>query len=92
MFYINSSCPICDYGSIGFRKCANSSTVVLLCDECDSVWLDPTDVNPKKVIYPKAPDFIVPGLDCSILAPHSRWADKDEIIEKGWTKFIAGEF
>ena len=91
MFYINSLCPICNHGSIGFRKCANSNILVMMCNECDSVWLKPTNVSAQEVLYTIAPDFVVPGLDCSILAPYSRWADKDEIAEKGWAKFIVGE-
>jgi hypothetical protein len=89
MFSINLLCPICNHGSIGFRKCKDGHTLVMVCDECDSVWLGPTKVSAKEAIYTIAPEFIVPGTDCSLI--DSRWAEKDEIIEAGWAEFIGGE-
>lgn len=89
MFFINLQCPICNHGSIGFRKCKDSSTLVMVCDECDSVWLDPAKVSSKEAIYTIAPEFIVPNTDCSLI--DSRWAERDEIIKVGWAGFIEGE-
>ncbi len=88
MFYIEPHCPICNYGTIGFRMCSDTETIVLMCDECDSVWLEPTNTKSSKVLYPRAPDFKIPGLECSIKDPDSHWAYREEISKRGWEKFI----
>lgn len=82
-------CPICQHGQIGFRKCADSEYIVLMCDECDSIWLEPNTVRSDNVIYTEPPHFIVPMLDCSIL--NSTWASRDDIYKKGWKNYIGGE-
>lgn len=89
MFNIDSYCPICCEGTIGFVLCSDQKTMVLVCDECESTWLDPSNVSPIQVLYPKAPDFKVPGLECSIKAPDARWATREEIMQKGWGHYIA---
>jgi hypothetical protein len=91
MYCIKELCPLCYWGQIGFRLCSDKKTVVLMCDECDAVWLRPGDVNTSIPLYPQSPDFIVPGLECSILSPHSQWACKSDIIRVGWEQFIAND-
>lgn len=83
------NCPICLDGQVGFRKCQNDPTLILMCDECDSVWLDPEEINSETVIYPASPDFLIPELKCSTI--NSRWATDAEIENMGWTEYIAGE-
>lgn len=82
-------CPICQQGKVGFRKCANSTSIVLMCDECDSIWLEPNLVEVDNVIYLEPPDFVIPSLNCSLL--NSRWASREEVNRKGWGKYYGGE-
>lgn len=79
------TCPICAQGQIGFRKCANSPQIVLMCDECDSVWLDPDSVTANNVIYLESPNFEIPLQNCSMI--NSRWATRDEVCQRGWEKY-----
>ncbi len=91
MFRVKGECPICGTGSIGFRVCSGESTLVLMCDECDSLWTDPRSTHASKALYAEAPDFLVPGLSCSIGAPASRWASREEVEGVGWGALIQGE-
>jgi hypothetical protein len=60
-----------------------------MCDECDTIWLDPTDTNVEKAIFADPPDFLVPDLQCSLY--RTRWSTKQEIEQRGWKNYIAGE-
>lgn len=91
MFCINTRCPACSAGPIGFRRCSDEKTMVLLCSECDVVWLRPDAVTLETAIFLNSPDFVVDGLDCSVGVPLSRWAKKGEIEAVGWDSYIAGE-
>lgn len=83
------NCPICTEGLVGFLLCPDNETLVLACDECDTVWLDPQEVNASQALYPSPPDFRVPNLDCSLR--QSRWATREEVTRRGWDVYIAGE-
>ncbi len=92
MFYASSLCPVCNGGGVGFRKCSDGNTLVLVCDECDAVWIRPIEITAEAAVFPSSPDFIVEGLDCSIAeAAGSRWATRNEIQAAGFETFIAGE-
>lgn len=88
IYYIQQNCPICHYGSVGFRICSDKETIVLMCDECDSIWLDPADISCSNVTYPTSPDFKIPNLNCSVKSPISSWANKEEIEKYGWKAAI----
>ena len=92
MFYIEKSCPMCLYGSVAFRKCSNDKTIILLCEECESIWLTPEGVDASSALAASQPDYLVPALEeCSWALPLARWATMEEIIERGWGIHIAGE-
>src|SRR5689334_22325122 len=92
MVFIEPSCPICTTGTIGFRLCSNRLRMVLMCDECNSVWLDPATIQAENAHYPKPPNFVVPiTVDCSISKPLSQWASRDEVDASHWSSFIHGE-
>jgi hypothetical protein len=91
MLYTSSECPICGTGARGFRLCSDRRTVVVMCDECDSVWIDAMRLEPSEVVYPRPPDFVPDGLTYSIASPESRWATRSEVQLAGWEDLIAGE-
>jgi hypothetical protein len=90
MYYTDGSCPICSNGAIGFRKCSDGRTIVLMCDECNAVWLRPDAIKQEAAIYPSAPDYIVSAVGCSIASPNASWAELHDIKAAGWEKFVAG--
>lgn len=59
-----------------------------MCDECDSVWLNPTEVDADHAIYPSPPEYLV-STKCSLL--WSQWATRDEVVKVKWDTYIAGE-
>lgn len=92
MIVAQNFCPFDGpYGQIGFRLCSDGKTIVLMCDECDAVWLDPQNLEGESFLSLQSSDFIVPGTDCSVRFPESRWATRDEIVNFGWEKFIVDE-
>jgi hypothetical protein len=62
-----------------------------MCDECNTVWLDPRRVDSELALYPPPPDFVVPTLECSIKGQQALWAKKEDVAKKDWSGFVAGE-
>jgi hypothetical protein len=91
MLFTKEKCPVCSYGNVGFRKCSDQKTLVLMCDECDAVWLKPEEIKFENAIFPDAPDFYLPGSSISISNPKSSWASIKDIKRLKFEKFIAGE-
>jgi len=91
MFYIEGACPICGTGTRGFRLCSDNASVVVMCDECEAIWLDAQRVDASDVVYADPPDYVLPGRKCSIAASSSRWATRAEIEATGWGNLVAGE-
>jgi hypothetical protein len=89
MLVIHDTCPFCGQGAIGFLHCIDTLDVILLCDECDSAWLDPATITAQEARFPDPPDFLVPGVQCSLY--RTRWATRQEIVQRGWERYIAGE-
>ena len=88
MLYIKKHCPFCKTGDIGFRMCSDGSTIVLMCDECESIWFSPGEIEIDTMVFSSPPEFLVPTLDCSALAGESRWATRDEVEAMGWAEHI----
>lgn len=91
MFYVATQCPICCAGAIGFRKCSDGTTMVLMCNECDAVWKSPDRISADSAVFPAAPEFVVEETGCSVAAPGATWAEQQEIEAREWGAFIAGE-
>jgi hypothetical protein len=91
MYYVENPCPICHAGAVGFRRCSDGIAIVLMCTECDAVWLGPVVIASESAIFPTAPDYLVEGLSCSTGAGRAGWADLPEIERKGWAPNIFGE-
>ncbi len=91
MFYIESPCPLCKTGSRGFRRCSDNTTIVLMCDECELIWLNPKNMDLSEAVHASPPSFIIPGLNCSFGGAQSGWATREEIDAQGWVDYIAGQ-
>ena len=92
MFYASPLCPVCKGGAVGFRKCSDGKSVVLVCDECGAVWLHPGQITAETALYPSSPDFRIEALGCSIAASSgSRWATLEEIRAAQLGAFVVGE-
>lgn len=91
MFYLNNSCLVCRTGSLGFRRCSDGKSIVVMCDECEAVWDSPNLISTSNVLDAAPPDFEVQGLGVSIAGGSATWANYDEICAKGWRNYVAGE-
>ena len=79
MWWLDVPCPLESNGLIRPVLTA-SGTTVLLCDECDSVWLTPASVETDPALYPSHPDWEVePGV---YVTPGTlRWLTFQELPE-----------
>lgn len=92
MFYIDRLCTICQSGAIGFRLCSNGTTLVMMCDECNAVWLNAYAVSAKSAVFPVSPNYDIEDLQCSVASTEgSRWATLEEINSAGLGTLVAGE-
>lgn len=83
MYYLVENCSVCSEGILGFLRCSDGKHVVIMCVECNSVWLAPDEVEDQNPIYPEAPDFLLPDSKISISGGESGWASLEEIKSAG---------
>ena len=91
MFYIKNSCPVCRTGTLGVRRCADGQSLIVMCDECETVWKSPAEISTSNALDAVPPNFDVPDLGVSIAGGSAEWAGHDEICAKGWVKYVTGE-
>nr|WP_198985022.1 hypothetical protein [Herbaspirillum sp. ASV7] len=48
MDYWHSVCPVCDQGRLYIMKSQHSGKLFLLCEECESAWQNPEEIDIKK--------------------------------------------
>lgn len=86
-FYVREICPLCEQGARGVFRCKakNSYKLIILCDECQAVWLDIHALQPENAVFPGV-DGYIKKLDCFIYDEHAGWAGFDDIRNYGWDK------
>jgi predicted AAA+ superfamily ATPase len=68
-------CPFCNQGWVDIVQDAISNELFVLCDECDTKWNNPIDVQQNKPVLYDAEDKVkIPVLD--------------EIQKSGWDKWL----
>ncbi len=94
-------CPICGGGLCGIRICGLSTLPedeerrgesihgLIVCDECEAIWLDP-DVSTDHV-YPDPTHSRCPVCGDSLWGENSRWADEADIAALGWSAAVNHE-
>jgi len=88
MYYVGT-CPFCEQGSLGIRICSKAGDAVILCDECDALWLSPELKG--KPAFLEEPDLPCPYCPGNLTESPACWASMGEIIERGWIATIKGE-
>ncbi|MEW4367044.1 hypothetical protein [Aliikangiella maris] len=58
-----------------------------MCEECNSVWINPVEVVDMNPIYPEPPDFLLPDSEISISGGDSGWASFEEIKSAGMSDY-----
>ncbi|MCC6605293.1 MAG: hypothetical protein IT327_18945, partial [Anaerolineae bacterium] len=92
MFYIVNNCPVCLYGSVGFWRCADGKTLILLCDECDSMWLNPQKVETENLLASTARNNFIPEVNCFLLGDQAGSATIEDIKKQGWLNYIEDQY
>lgn len=91
-YHLETTCPICLNGWIGFWRCSDGETIILICDECDSIWADPNDASDAhKMLHSTARDNYIAEIDCYLTGQASGPATLPDIERKGWLSFIDHE-
>jgi hypothetical protein len=91
MLYTHKLCPACEVGPVGFWRCSDGKTLVLLCDECGAVYLSPDKITLEEAGFPSGPDYELPELGCALVSGKAGWATRAEVEAAGWSAAIAGE-
>ncbi|SMP39174.1 hypothetical protein SAMN06265222_101266 [Neorhodopirellula lusitana] len=86
-----SACPICGGGLCGVRAYFDSpeslSYGLVICDECEAIWLQPDTQGVHVYADAEAPVSPVNGL--GLYDPTvSRWANAEDIQKLGWSASI----
>ena len=88
MYYIGS-CPVCEQGDLGIRICSGLGHGIVLCDECDAMWLGPELSCPP--FFLNTPEMPCIHCGASLIQPPARWASWDEVQQLGWQTAVGGQ-
>ncbi len=83
MYCVRKKCSFCGAGCLAYVLCSDKKTLVIVCDECESTWLNAHDIGSTIPVDVAPPDFMVPGLSCSIAFPVARWATRKDLVNAG---------
>jgi len=86
-----SRCPYESNGRVGVWRCADQKKFVLLCDECQALWLQPDRIAVSEAILPTSAQFILPDSNTSVFGDGAGWATEEEISKIGWKHLIIGK-
>jgi hypothetical protein len=64
--------------------------MVLMCDECYSVWLSP-EIKLEEILYPQAPDYLVDETEAGLVGERAGWASREQVRDRGWDNLINTE-
>src|SRR5215469_18087856 len=81
-------CPFDDQGVLGIRRCADGETLVVMCDECYSVWRSPENVSRSDSVFCADRDNMLSDSNIQVFGGKSDWATREEIKRAGWAQFI----
>lgn len=90
MQYVQIGCPVCRTGVIGIRRCADGASLVLMCDECETVWASPDRLDAANALEAESPSFVVQQLGVAIAGGDAGWATPEEVATKGWRAAVKG--
>lgn len=91
MFFVQDSCPVCRAGVLGIRRCADGHNLVVMCDECETVWASPSQISASNALDAEPPAFAVQELNVAIAGGSAGWAVGGEVAAKGWAQYVKGD-
>jgi hypothetical protein len=76
--YSIGSCPLCRVGDVIIVKSTKTAAYLLMCDECDLIWNNPSDALDYHRSVKYDPD----------LGYFSSTVTEEELEESGWQKHV----
>ena len=76
------------HGTDGNTGLSHVCAPLVMCDECDAVWLTPEPGA--EPLYLEQPQLPCPHCDQS-LRDGSHWGTRQELTELGWAEYLRGE-
>lgn len=79
-------CPCCVNGLCRVRFCQddNGAHLYAMCDECESLWVEPTTDGPK--CFPDIDDPRCPVCALTLYGPQAHWAEAQELLGTPWSE------
>ena len=77
------------YGNIGIWKLKYSNNFILVCDECNAAWRDPTIVSAETAFFPNFSSDLQPQDQDSAAGSYATIDDDEQIRNLGWKEFLA---
>src|SRR6266498_361721 len=90
MLCLEGRCAYCEVGELGFWRCNDGVTIIVMCDECDSAWFDPEHRALADAVMPGA-SMAIPGTNLVVGGKLARWATREEVERAGWAAHIDHE-
>lgn len=81
------NCPICQCGLRRVRACSGVSHSAklhgyILCDDCETMWLEPDPQSPHS--FPDSESPACPVCGQPMFGPQARWATVEDLVQLGW--------
>jgi hypothetical protein len=88
MHFLREPCPLCStptcHIGLAFWRCGDGTTIVVLCPECEAVWLGPRQISDQNGLSAGLPPGLIRELGIQLGGPAAGWASEDEINGVGW--------
>jgi hypothetical protein len=86
--YYLGNCRCCQQGLLGIRICCDDEIGLVVCDECEAIWLEPECTGDP--LTPAQPDSRCPRCQRPIWQRPGHWASWAEVERLGWEGVIQG--
>lgn len=75
-----TDCPFLDWGRVGALAVA-SGEIVLMCEECGTVWCSPSDIERGRFTQPSEPDWVT-TCGVSVRPGTTSWASLQAVMAR----------
>lgn len=89
MYYVGT-CRCCEQGLLGIRICCEDEIGLILCEECEAIWLHPT--CPGSPLFPQQPDSACPRCNRPIWEAPAHWATQAEVDRLDWNEYVLSDW